>query len=182
MEDDTLKLAWQDMKAMPKSYAELKSIVQEGKHPALKRIRKQLILETLCFSIFLFVYYDFFDGDRKSLYANVLIVTAVLLIIMHNITGYILTRRHIKGDNLKQLLENHLLKIKVYALVSIASRVLAAICLLIFFASVIIVNEARYWLLAGVILIFIIQVALLSRIWIGRIRQIKETVKGFYQQ
>lgn len=180
MEQDTLKSAWQDVVTMPKTNTEIKSMIREDSHPVLKRMRKQFIIECAGFSLFLFVYYDFFDGDRKPFYLNVLLVTALLVVIMHNIIGYMLTMRGAKGNNIKQSLEDHLFKMKAYAVVSIVSRVLVAGCLLFFFTSVITFNAAKYWILAAVIAGFITQVALLSRIWIKRIRQMKETLNSFY--
>ena len=179
MEQDTLKSMWKDMNNTPKDREALRSMMLERKHPELKHIRRQLIIETVAFTAFLFVYYDFFDGDRKPFYANVLLLGAMLLVIVHNVAGYILTKRRIKDGNIKQSLENHLFKMKVYAVVSVASRVLAAGCLLLFFTSAITFNMGKYWLLAGVIAVFIVQISLLSRIWLTRIRQMKDTVNGF---
>jgi integral membrane sensor domain MASE1 len=104
---------------------------------------------------------------------NILLVAAVLLVILHNITGYLLTRLRIKGNNLKQSLDDHLLKIKVYAAVSVAIRTLMAVCLLLFFASAIVFDARKYWILTAGIGVFVVQLTLLSWIWMGRIRQMK---------
>ena len=179
MEQDALKSAWQGIVGIPKTNTEVKLMMQESAHPVLKRIRKQLIIETIAFTVFLFVYYDFFDGDRKPLYANVLLVAAVLFNIVHNIMGYVLTKSGVKGNNIKQLLEAHLSKMKVYAAVSVACRVLVAGCLLLFFALVITFNSNKYWILAVTILVFFMQIVLLSGIWANRIRQMKKTTDNW---
>ena len=179
MEQDAFKSAWQGMDANRKSNMELSSMMRESTHPVLKRIRKQLILETLSFTALLFVYYDFFDGDRKPFYANMLLVGAILFVLLHNIVGYVLTKRPVNGNSIKQSLDNQLLKIKTYAAVSVASRVLTAGCLLLFFTSVITFTANKYWILAALILVFVIQIALLSGIWTKRIRQMKETINSF---
>jgi hypothetical protein len=179
MEQDDLKSAWQNMNAGQKTNAELSSMMRERTHPVLKRIRKQLILESISFALFLFVYYDFFDGDRKPVYANVLLVSAMLFAIIHNIAGYMLTKRSVKGDTIKQSLEGQLLKMKGYAMVSVAGRVLIAGCLLFFFVSVITFNTNKYWILVGLIVVIIIQIVLLSAIWVKRIRQMKTTIDLF---
>jgi len=179
MEQQFFKSAWQDDNSASKSNAELKAMMQEKRHPVLKRIRRQLIIETIGFTAFLLVYYDFFDGDRKPLFANVLLLAAVLLAIVHNVIGYMLTKRRIEGDNIKQSLEAHLSRMKLYAFASVASRVLTAACVLTFFASVITFTTQKYWILAGTIAVFIVQVMLLSGIWAGRIRHMKGTLAGF---
>jgi hypothetical protein len=179
MEQDPLKAAWQGITDKSKTDVELKTMLQEKSHPVLKRIRKQLIIEAIAFAAFLLVYFDFFDGDRKPLYANVLLVMAVGFALIHNVIGYRFTRQPVKGDNLQQSLNNQLSTVKTYAIVSVLSRVLVAACLLIFFLSVVTFNAGKYWMLAVVVLIFMIQMALLSWLWIGRIRQIKGTAESF---
>ena len=179
MEQDALKSAWQNMNAGQKTNSELSSMMREGTHPVLKRIRKQLILETISFTLFLFVYYDFFDGDRKPVYANVLLVSAMLFAIIHNIAGYMLTKRPVNGETIKQSLKDQLLKMKGYAMVSVAARILIAGCLLLFFMSVITFNTNKYWILVGIMVVMIIQLALLSAIWVKRIRKMKTTINFF---
>lgn len=178
MEHDTLKSAWQGITTNRKTNMELNSMMRESGHPVLKRIRKQLILETLSFTVLLFVYYDFFDGDRKPFYANVLLVTAILFVLLHNIVGYVLTKHPVKGNSIKQSLENQLLKLKAYAAVSVASRVLTVACLLLFFTSVITFTTDKYWMLAAIILLLVIQIALLSGIWMKRIGQLRSTINS----
>jgi hypothetical protein len=179
MEQDALKSAWQGMDANPKTNKELSAMMHESAHPVLKRIRKQLILETVAFTAFLFVYYNAFDGDRKPFYANLLLVMAMLFVIAHNIIGYMLTKRPVNGNTVKQSLYNQWLQLKTYATVSVASRVLSATCLLLFFTSVITFNTNKYWMLAAIILLFVIQIIVLSGIWMKRVRKMKETIDSF---
>ncbi len=178
MENDALKSAWQGSKTPRKSDTELKSILQEN-HPILKRIRRQLVIEAAAFAVFLSVYYDFFDGDRKPLYANVLLVSAILFVIVHNIAGYVFTRRGVKGENIRQSLEDRLSGMKTYAAVSVATRLLTAACLWGFFTSVITFDATRYGLLAVLVATAVIQIVILSRIWLGRIKRMQEVIDGF---
>ncbi|OQP52496.1 hypothetical protein [Niastella populi] len=179
MNDDLLKSAWQGMVGEPKSDATIKNMMQERAHPLLRRIRIQLIIEIAAFTVFLIVYYDFFDGDRKPLYANVILVMGLLFVITHNLIGYIVNRRSVTGNTIKQSLARHVARIKNFAIVSVSTRVLAAACLLLFFTSTVTLTENKRWILAVIILIFIIQIALLLRIWIKRIDALKGTVNDF---
>jgi uncharacterized membrane protein len=174
MEQDALRSAWQGMSGQPRSNTELKAMLQENKHPVLKQVRKQLVIEIAAFAAFLLVYYDLFDGHRKPLYANVLLVAAMLLAIIHSGIVYMLTKRRMKGDNIKQSLEGHLINVKAHAAVSVFSRALVAACLLLFFTTVITFTADKYWLLGGLGVLFIVQMVILSRIWTGRIRRMKE--------
>jgi hypothetical protein len=179
MEGDALQSAWQQMPAGQKSNTELRAMMKENTHPVLKRIRKQLIIETIAFAAFLFVYYDFFDGDRKPVYANVLLVSSLILVILHNVLGYIMAKRSIKGDNLKQSLQHQLSKMKTYAAFSIAGRVITSACLLLFFTSVITFTAPKSWLLAGLMAIMVVQLVLLAVIWLKRIRHMRSTISLF---
>ena len=178
MELNQLKSAWQGMGGPNKNNEELRKMLQENRHPVLKGIRLQMIIETTAWTIFLFVYYDMFDGHRKPLYLNALLVTAVLLLLLHSITGYLSAKNLVSGNNLKQSLLNYLSKIKKYAVISVGSRVVTIICLLLFFTATIQFSPGKYWLLAGTLLIIPLQVILLSHIWGKRIKKLKATIKG----
>ncbi|WP_217602465.1 hypothetical protein [Chitinophaga sp. GbtcB8] len=180
MEQDPLKSAWQGINPNAKSNTELQRMLKEGAHPLLKGIRKQMIIETAAYIVFLCMYYNAFDGDRKPLAVNILLVAAMLLALGHNIINYQFTKRRIQGVNLQQSLNGQLSQMKIHATVSIASRVLMAACLLVFFTAVINFNTSKYWLLVGVIAAYILQMTLLSRIWLGRIRQMKDTISGLF--
>ncbi len=179
MEQDHLQSMWQGIGTTPKKQEVLRSMLQKGKHPEQKRIRKQLSIEILVFSVFLVVYYDFFDGDRRPLYANVLLVTAILLTIVHNLIGYKISRKTIKNDNIKKTLEDELSIMKGFALAAVTIRALTMTCLLFFFTSIITLNTTKLWILACVMIVFIVQVVLLCRLWMRRIRRIRATINSF---
>lgn len=153
--------------------------MRESGHPVLKGIRKQLIIETVIFTLFLFVYYDFFDGHRKPLFANVVLVMGLLVAIIHNILGYVLTRRPVMGDTIKESLKVKLASLKTYAVVSVGCRVLVAGCLLLFFMQVVRFTMEKYWMLAAILLVFIVQLVLLGRIWMKRIKRLKAVSDDF---
>ncbi|HEU4554195.1 MAG TPA: hypothetical protein VFS25_15225 [Chitinophaga sp.] len=180
MEHDPLKAAWQEHGSAAKSNIELRQMLQEGKHPVLKRIRRQMIVEALAFTAFLCVYYNAFDGNRKPMAANVLLVTAMLLAVVHSIISYWFTKRYGRGNNLQQSLYAQLSGIKIQAVLSVATRVLMAVCLLLFFTSVIHFTVTKYWLLGGIVVIFLGQMVLLGKMWAMRVRQLKATISSLF--
>jgi hypothetical protein len=179
MEQDILKSIWQGADAVAKPENEIRSMLQERKHPVLKRIRKQLIIETIAFALLLFVYYDIFDGDQKSFYANAFLVIALILLIVHNIVVYFIVRNPFKGGDVKQSLNNRLQKIKFHAKVSVVNRILVNSSLLLFFTSFIVITTIKGWILVLLAFFFIVQLLLLYRIWMKRIRQLKNTIEQF---
>ena len=176
MEQDALRSAWQAANTAPKNNNELIAMLREGQHPVLKHIRRQLIIEIIAYSILLFVYHDFFDGNRKTLFANLLIVAGMLLVITHNIIGYVFTKRSIKGNNIKQSLEHHLVSLKKHAVISVMCRALMIGCLLAFFVPAIHFNASKYWALTAIVAIFLVQLFALWGIWLKRIRNLKGVI------
>jgi hypothetical protein len=152
MATDPLQSAWQQTPAETTNSKTIQSMIQTGNHPVLKRIRRQLIIETAAFAALLVVYYDIFDGDRKPFVANALLVAGLVLSIVHNLIGYRLT-----------------------------GRGMAAGCLLFFFSMAITYTTSKYWILAGIILFFAVQLFVLYRVWAGRIGKLQQTVKQLHQ-
>ena len=178
MDNDSLKSAWQRVATEDKTNPELKTIIRERSHSLVKRIRRQLIIETIGASAFLVVYYDFFDGNQKPLYANILLVVALLLMIVHNAVGLMQIRLQVKGENIEELLNDRLYKMRVYAIASGILRLLVACSFLVFFVSVIKFTQVKYWILISVILIFLIQMFVFVKIWNERIRRMKEVIEN----
>lgn len=175
---DALKAAWKGADSNTKSTQDLKGMLKENKHPVLKKIRTQMIIEILAFSAFGLVYYDFFDGHQKPLYANLILASALLLAIVHNVIGYLGARNPVKGNNIKGSLEKYLSDLKVFALLSVLSRIGYATGLLIFFTSVIAITGTKQWLIAGIIAVFLVQAGILVKLWLNRIRGIKMAVES----
>ncbi|QEH42886.1 hypothetical protein [Chitinophaga sp. XS-30] len=173
---DQLKAAWKGIQTDKTAQAPLRAMLQENRHPVLKSIRRQMIIEIVAFSAILLVYYDFFDGDRRPFYLNLLLAGALLFAIVHSITGYRLARRKIAGDNLRQALEKALSSLQRFAVISVTSRITTAVCLLLFFCATITFNAAKYLLLAGLIVVLVIQGWILVRMWAKRIRQLRSTI------
>lgn len=104
-------------------------------HPVLKKIRKQLIFESLIWGVVLSVYYSGFDGVQKTFFWNAVLVVAIVLLLVHNLLGYRLVQTPINAQNLMDSLKGYLKRIKRYALISIATRVLAVMAILLFLTS-----------------------------------------------
>jgi hypothetical protein len=169
---DPLKTAWN---AIPEEHTTDIKV----KHPVLKDIRRQLTIETISYSIFLVVYYDFFDGNNKSFTLNAVLVVSVLLLLLHNIAGYMITKNNVGSDNLKQSLTTYLEKLKRYAVLSVVSRVLAFSGIMLFFTANITWTSGKYYGLALIICLLGIQIFSLRKIWAGRINKIRRVLAEY---
>ena len=179
MELNDLKSGWQNAGASFKNEADLKKMTQITHHPTLKKIRTKLIVETIGLVFFLFVYYDWFDGDKKPFNVNVLLVSSLLLYILNDVIGYISIARPIRGINLKLSIQNYLLRIKRLSIVSLIISLAYSISIIVFFTSVINFTKEKRLILAGIIIV-LFQIILLSfRIWNRRINNLKQQAKDF---
>ncbi len=180
MELNDLKSDWKSATTHPTSADALRRMVQEGNHPVLRGIKWQLIIETVLFSVLLVGYYDGFDGDQKPLYVNVVLVLGVVLVLAHNVLGYLSARNLIVGADLRASIGNYLAQIKSYAIVSVLSRVAAFVCLMVFFLSTVDFSGNDLILTCSVLaLIVAVQVFFLLQLWNKRIRSLEVLLNQF---
>lgn len=179
MEKDSLFEAWRRVPTEDRSSSELKEIIRKKGHSVLGKVRRQLIIESISAFVFLIAYYNFLDGDKKPFLANAFLVAAFLLLIGHNIITLLQMRQNIKGENIKQLLSDRLYKMKRYAFASCIVRAFLAGSFLAFFVSAMKLNPTIYVLMAGAILLFLIQLSIFIRTWNGRIARMRQVIESF---
>lgn len=176
MEIDELRLEYQNG-GKNKSMDALRKMSMVNGHPVLKRMRLQLVLETILWSLFLSVYYTGFDGDQKPLLWNVALVASVMLLVLHNLLGYRLVQSPINGPNLSESLGRYVYRIKRYAIISIAARVIAIMAILAFFASSVDWNWTKIFVWSIFVSALIsVQIFFLWKIWKGRIGKIENQI------
>ena len=140
------------------------------KHPVLKSIKIQLIIESIAWTSFLAIYYDFFDGHLRTWFWNVLLIFAIGLLLIHNLLGYQVTNNPINGINIVDSLRSYLKRIRKYAYLSISSRIFAIIIIFGYFLSALDAFEVRhYWSLGFLLALVLIQAYFLWRVWSKRI-------------
>ncbi|WP_437918676.1 hypothetical protein [Sphingobacterium sp. LRF_L2] len=180
MEFNQLKSTWDAVKTPSISAIEIRNMLSENKHPVLKALRKQLAIEITGWLIFIAVYYSMLDGAVKPLWINLSLIFSILLPFVHNLMGYRLSKNLIYGDNIQKSLRNFLSKVKVYAIVSIVSRQIYLVGLLLFLTYGISLNANKLLFLIIAISCFLIQFAVLSMIWKTRLKSLKKTITAFY--
>ncbi|HVI48087.1 MAG TPA: hypothetical protein VM802_24685 [Chitinophaga sp.] len=177
MTQDPLKAAWDNISTAFSNEGALKEIISRKNGPVLKAIRRQLIFESGCYTVFLAVYYDFFDGHTRPFYLNAVLVTAILLMLLHNVAGYFLAKVQTTDNSLTKGVALQLRHLKQYAGMSIASRLLGITGLLIFFTAGIHWSSNKYQILGAAIIIILFQLLLLWQIWSKRINKLQDTLR-----
>ena len=179
MELDELKSAWDSVNVPAKSNEELQLMLKENNHPVLKGIRRQLIIELSCWLTFIACYYTMFDGDRKPIFLNLVLIACVMFLIVHNLMGYYFSKYLVNGTGIKLSIQSYLVKVKWYAGVSVFARFLYAAGLLLFLTYGIHFNKGKYNLLGVVIVVFAVNLFWLYQLWAKRLRQLKEAAGEF---
>jgi uncharacterized membrane protein len=173
---DPLKTAWDNTPTPSRNITDIQAIATAKASPVMKSIRKQLIIEMLGYAVFLLVYYDFFDGDKKPFYLNALLVIAVLFMLVHNVAGYMLAKNPATGHSLLDSLQRQLQQLKRYAAVAVSSRILAFAGIFTFFLANIHWNNSKYYAIGGIVIVILLQQFILRRIWAGRIKTLNNTI------
>ncbi|MCK7554412.1 hypothetical protein MKQ70_05095 [Chitinophaga sedimenti] len=170
---DEFKSAWNDAASgLPRQAPAFKQ-----QPPVARQIKRQLLIEAVAWVVFIAVFRDAFDGDTKPLYLNILLVAAFLLMLVHNVTGYLAARNLVNGPDLRASLARYAEKLRVFGIISVGCRALAIGVLLWFFASAITFTATKYWMLAGIVAVVFVQLFLLGRIWAGRVKKVSVALK-----
>lgn len=179
MDLNELKSGWQKAGGAFKSEADLQRMTKIMHHPAMKKIRTRLIIEVIVLLFILFIYYDWFDGHQKPLYANLALSAGLLLYIANDVMGFISLMKPIRKTNLKDGIQEYLMRLKRLSVFSVIIAVLYAISIMIFFTSTISFTKEK-----GLVLVFssviMLQLILLSfNVWKKRIHKLEQQVADF---
>ena len=179
MEIDNLKSIWQTISTPQKSREELNLLLKKNSYPILASIKKQIIIEALGFTTFLFCYFNIFDGADKPLAGNLIIVAAILLQLFYNYRGYLMQSNFRSSTNLSSDLKNFIGKLKTYKTEVLLARTFFAIGIIGFFTYNINFSESKWLALAVILIIFSVQLAFLYRIWSKRINRLELVLDEF---
>lgn len=178
---DPLKAAWDSTPSPQRTISDLQNIIRRHTSPVLKSIRKQMIIEAIGYIAFLLVYYDFFDGDRKPFYLNLLLVISLACMLMYNVAGYMMANHPTEEKNLLENMQQKLQAVRKYAVWSIGTKVAGFAGIMTFFVAGIQWSPPKYATLLVVVVIMAIQVFIHWQIWNGRIKRIHQTVEELSQ-
>ncbi|MCF3111969.1 hypothetical protein LL912_24485 [Niabella sp. CC-SYL272] len=174
-----LKSGWQQAGGAFKSETDLLRMTKMINHPSMKKIRTRLIIEVIALLFILFVYYDWFDGGQKPFYANLALITGLLLYIANDVIGFVSIMKPIQKTNLKDGIQEYLMRLKRLSVFSVIIAVLYTVSIIIFFMSTINLTKEK-----GLILVFssviMVQLILLSfNVWKKRIHNLEKQAMDF---
>jgi hypothetical protein len=179
MELEELKASWNAAGQESKTNKELLNMLDPNRHPVLKGIRRQTIIEVSGWTLFLLCYYSMLDGHEKPLLINLFLVASLLIALFHNLLGYQFSQRLIFGDSLITSVATYMKKVKWYAIQSVTLRIVSTAALLAFLTYNITFTAQKYLLLVIVISILIFQTFLLCKLWVKRYNELRNSLNAF---
>ena len=182
MELNELKSGWQNAGGNYRTEADLERMTKLNQHPTLKRIRIKMIIEIVVLSFFLVVYYDWFDGDKKPLYANLLLFAGVLLYIFNDVIGYISLTKPVMKENLRSSVQHLLSKVKRLSILSLVISFFYSVCLLAFFLSIVTFTKEKSFILLGMILVLVQVTHISYKVWRNWILKLELQVNDFAKE
>ncbi|OJV14495.1 MAG: hypothetical protein BGO21_17395 [Dyadobacter sp. 50-39] len=154
MNIDDLKSDWHRAGAETFSDKELAAMTRVRNHPTLRKLRIKFMTEIAALSALLLLFYDGFDGDRKPLAVNVVLMAGILLYIINNVLGYRHIQNPLVSGNLRDAVAKQANALKRLAILSLASSVLYAAALLFFLTYQTAFNQRKYIILSALIITF----------------------------
>lgn len=177
MELEDLKSKWKTIKTISKEETALLLMLQENRHPVLKKIRRQIQIEVSAWIVFLLVYFSMFDGDKKPFWVNCILIFSFLLPILHSLYGYFYNKYVTDGSNVKEALELLYNRLKKYAFIAVFSRVALMSGFLLFFTYSIDFTISKFLILLFLGIVFSFQLFVLFRLWKKRLKQIYQDIQ-----
>lgn len=154
MDINDLKSEWQNAGNSSVDVEKLKLMTKVNQHPALKKLRTELLFDALVLTAFLILYYDGFDGDKKPILVNVFLIASILIYIGNNVFGYILIKNPVKAENILTSVERHFVVLKRLSITTVIASVLYAITFTLFFTISLPATPKKYIAIAVMIIIF----------------------------
>ncbi|MDX1627283.1 MAG: hypothetical protein R3345_01215 [Fulvivirga sp.] len=179
MELEDLKSNWKKTGTGKKDQKELLIMTKIKNHSNIKRIRAKFLIETILIIGFLAVYYDGFDGALKPLWTNILLIGSTLAYIIFRVSGWLVLRNPIRGENLKKSLIRFQSKLNLMARLNLIISFLFGSAVILFFTLSIDFTMGKYFILAGMILSLMLLIYLSGINWFKRIESINATLKEF---
>jgi|GEM_PF-6982307 len=145
----------------------LKEIIKRG-HPVMREQRRQLFAGIAILMIVLVLLYPFAEWKSGNLSPLSFLVCGLVLPIINNLLGYRFLNRPFTGRTVLENYLNERCNVKTFTILTALLRGLSAGmligCLFLSYK----LDEARLWVLRGVLLLYVADLAFIIRLWVKR--------------
>jgi hypothetical protein len=179
MELQEMKNLWNATPQEQVRLSVLEKMTREQSQPVLRKFKLQLFVELVVWLLIIFFYYDAFDGDKRPMAINLVFVIGFLQAAAYNLSGYFAAKNLIAGRDLATSLPNYLQRLKRYKWTAIGSRAVLMLALLLFFSYGLEMEAKRLIAIAGIIVVFGLQLYSIYLIWNKRIANLSRITLDF---
>lgn len=179
MELNELQNSWKGIKTPRLTDQQIYTMIKQNDHPSLQKGQKQVLIESACFIIFLFLYYTMLDGNKKPFYINAILVGTVMLNIIQQLSVFALNKNIGAADNIRNTLKGYSGKLSRYYIFTIVTRLGLMAGIIIFSTYNIVWDTNKIILLALLMAVFSIQLFFFHKLWKSRIDKVREDVLYF---
>ena len=179
MDINDLKSDWKNIGEGSVDEQTLKLMTKVDQHPALKKLRLELLVNTAILVAFLAVYYDAFDGHNKPLSVNILLIMSAILYTINNVVGYLMIKHPIRANNILTSIQNQVSLLRRLSITTLISSILYSITFIAFFTVSIELNTKKYILLAVMIIIFAASRYFTYKSWLERVDHFSQLLSDF---
>ncbi len=175
MNFDEEKQAWKSLESPGDSTWATTNLRFTWSHPALHSLRRQLIFECICWTLFLAFYYTALDGNLRSTGLNIALIAALLLLIGHGLLGYRLAATPIGDAPLRVALERQLRRLRSYSIFSMFLRTLTLVIVFAFLLAQVpdLWAAPRLWIVGTIAVWTAVALGIQYLIWRGRLRKLQ---------
>jgi hypothetical protein len=179
MELQEMKDLWSAAPQEHVALSALEKMTREESQPVLRKFKLQLLLELVFWLLIIFFYYDAFDGAKRPVAINLVFVLGFVQAAAYNLSGYLAAKNLIAGGDLATSLPNYLQRLKRYRWTAIGSRAVMMLAMMLFFTFGLEMEAKRLIAIAGILVVFGLQLFSIHLIWNKRIAQLSRIALNF---
>jgi vacuolar-type H+-ATPase subunit I/STV1 len=148
-------------------------------HPSLRYIRRELIVETVAWVLFLFLYYSALDGALRPFGWNFAMVIALVLLIVHGLMGYHLASKPVSNAPLLVAMRERLKELTNYSWISVSLQTGTLVIIMGFLLSTVTAlwETPKVWLFGTMVIWLIIAFGIQVWIWRYRLGQLRKSIE-----
>ncbi|MET0461626.1 MAG: hypothetical protein ABW007_00675 [Chitinophagaceae bacterium] len=162
-----------------KSTLTLKQVIKRG-HPVMREQKRQLLAGIAILMMVVVLLYPFTDWNSGSRNPALLLICGLTLPIINNLLAYRFVCRPFAGKTVLENYQQERRNIKTFTILTALLRGLSAGvligCLFLSFR----LDEVRMWILRGILLLYVADLAYIIRLWIKRFGRLLANLDYFH--
>ncbi|WP_353197830.1 hypothetical protein [Parapedobacter defluvii] len=179
MELNELKDLWKGDGTPHKKQKEIEVLMHAKSHPVFRSVRRQIVVETLAWVMFLLFGYSAFDAATKPLWVGLMLALPVMATLTHHLIGYFwMVSAPVGSIPLSESLRASYRRMRWFTMRDTLLRLAMLVGLVSFFAYGITFTAGKYGLLGVICTATLIQLVFHRTLWGRRLRRLRYTIQA----